>query len=389
MNVRFDTQKRAGAVQPGGSDEPRATAKNAKQAAPAPHVLDKPSPLAQRASGQSGVARFARQSAAGRFEDVKRTLTAHPERADALIEERLRGWNGTDRAIVRAAVAERGNVGVRRYADAEAALRELGSFSPEERADIWGIMKAGASFRQAVGDERRALAVAASGRPAASATELREQAVANVRKEAQEMTELGRKVGGLVRQIGSSARAAELVAGAGSGAGLLGGAAWKTAKAAGKLSTEPLRELVAGAGDAGEMMVAGATGKGGRSGRIAAAEQTARSFFSAGERHTTARTRFERAARDGDYAVMTSAKREMDGAAGVMRGLARQLEAEVHAITKWDANLAKGAVATGMSIAGISGAGLPDKMGDAVLDRALDAAVDEATDAATSPSKRH
>lgn len=386
MSVRFETKKSIVPVASENTDESKASTEGAKKAARAPSVLERPSTLAQRAPGQSSLGQFARQSPAARLDDVLRTLTAHPERADALIEERLRGWSGTDRAIVRAAVAERGNVGVKRYADAEAALRELGKFSPDERGDILGIMKAGASFWQAVGDEQRALAAPSPARQVTSPAALREQAVANVRKEAKEMTELGRKVGALVRQIGSTARAAELVAGAGSGAGLLGSVGWKTAKAAATASAEPLKALVDGAGDAGEMMVAGATGKGGRSGRIADAEQTARRFFAASERHTAARTRFEQAARSGDYAAMTGAKRDLDGAAVEMRACAKQLESQVAVIAKWDANLAKGGVSAGMSIAGVSGAGLPDKIADPVIDQALGAAVDEASEFATKPA---
>lgn len=386
MTVRFETKKSMEPVSSENVDESRASRQDTKKATGTTNVLERPSALAQRVPGQNNLGQFARQSPSARFDHVTRTLTAHPERADALIEERLRGWSSTDRSIVRAAVAERGNVGLKRYADAEAALRDLGKFSPDERGDILGIMRAGASFRQAIGDERRALAAPTPARQFASAAALREQAVANVREEAKEMAELGRKVGVLVRQIGSSARAAELVAGAGSGAGLLGSAGWKTAKAAATGSTEPLKSLVDGAGDAGEMMVAGATGKGGRSGRIAAAEQTARHFFAAGERHTAARTRFEQAARGGDYGAMTQAKRDLDSAAAEMRAHARRLEPQVAAIAKWDANLAKGGVAAGMSIASVSGAGLPDKLADAVIDRALDAAVDEAADFATKPS---
>jgi hypothetical protein len=331
---------------------------------------------------KGGVGGPVQQSGVVRFENIKRTLEAHPERADALIEQRLRGWNATDRAIVRAAVAERGNTGLARYADAEAALRELGGFSPEERRDVHGIMKAGASFRQAIDDERRALAAPRPPPKAASPAELREQAIANVRKEALELRELGRKVGSLVRQLGSGARAAELVAGAGTAAGLLGSTGYSAAKAAGSASTKPLKALVDSAGDAGEMMVAGATGKGGRTGRIRVAEATAGNFFRASERHTDARARFERAARGGDYEGMAGAKRDVDAAANDMRAHARELAVQVRSIAKWDANLAKGGVAAGAAIIGVGGASPPDKVIDAAVDLGSGIALGEATDSA-------
>lgn len=348
-------------------------------------VLARDSALARRTAGPSSAAKFAKQAA---FDDVKRTLAVHPERADELIEKRLAGRNGTDRAIVRAAVAERGNVGLKRYADAEATLRDLGAFSPEERGDILGIMKAGASFQQAVADERRALSMLGPPRTSATpARDLRQEAIANVRAEAKQLRELGRTVGALVRQIGSPARAAELAAGVGSGAGLLGSAAWKTAKAGVTASTKPLKEIPDGARDAGEMMAAGVTGKGGRAGRIAAAEDTSRRYFQAADRYTTAHSQFERAARDGDYSTMTAAKREMDVAAADMRAQAKKLEVEVRVIAKWDANLAKGGVSAGMAVGAVAGAASapPDGFWDVVLDRVLDIAVEEGSDAATAP----
>jgi hypothetical protein len=378
MTIRFDAKKSNEPVQRDLAEEAKPTVADGKAQRAVPRAQESQSSLARKIPSGSGIGQFARQSAVARFDDVKRTLTAHPERADELIEQRLRGWNGTDRAIVRAAVGERGNTGFRRYADAEAALRELRAFGPDERGDILAIMKAGATFRQAVGDERRALVSTKSPPPATPAADLRNQAIANTRKEAKEVTELGRKVGALVRQIGGSARVAESVVGLGSASGLLGGAAWKTSKAALTRSTEPLKELLHGAGDAAEMMVGGVTGTAGRSGRIANATKTAQRFFEAGERHTDARTRFERATRDGDYGTMTDAKRQVGTAATEMRGLARQLEAEVKTIAKWDANLAKGAFGAGMQVAGTAGAELPDGMVGPIIDRAVEIAVDEA-----------
>ncbi|MFO0566461.1 MAG: hypothetical protein U0263_12400 [Polyangiaceae bacterium] len=287
----------------------------------------------------NSVAAYARKNST--FAQINRTLERDPSQADRLIEERLTGHSSVDRSIVHQAIAQRGNSGLRKYADAETTLNALGPFSKEERADILGIMKAGANFGEAVTRERAALRQIArpeAKAPRASAWNFETQALANSKALAGRANRLGASVQRLQHEIGSISRAAEVAAGVGSAAGLVGASA-----------VAPLEAVVTGSpkvfgkvlerGDAAGGLIAGELSR-----KIAAADATAKKFLDASGAFSDARARYDRAVRSRDYPAMTEQSEAMNAAAKEMKRQAASLAEQAKGIAKWNAKFAHAAL---------------------------------------------
>lgn len=275
---------------------------------------------------------FARNQAS--YAGVKHTLGKDPSQADRLISERLRGSTATDRAIVMRAVAERGNAGLRRYADAENALRALQPFTQDERGDILGIMKAGARFESAVQQERAELSRPGKAEPTAvraSTADFKARALANVRAQAAKVNELGVSVTRLSHEIGKLDRKAEIAAGAGAAAGLVGATVVAAVQSVARRDVKPLKDVDERADAAGGLML------GALSRKIAEANQTTARFFEAGSAFTDAKNAFERAVHDGDHAGMVEQANKMGASAELMKHHARTLAAQAQSIAKWNA----------------------------------------------------
>ncbi len=307
-------------------DAPSGDSKASQTSKPKPRELRSP---AQKSLVDSALAK---QQKPTTYESVQSTLARDPGQADRLIAERLRGHSTTDREIVKLAVAQRGNTGLRKYADAENALRTLHPFGREERGDILGIMKSGARFEAAVKDERKELVAPVQFESKAARTnltaELKSRSLSNVRSQAKKVSELGVKVTHLVHEIGKLDRKAEFAAGLGSAAGLVGSTTMGPIEMFAKGNTEPLHGLAERAEVAGGLMLGHLTDQ------IAAADRTAGRFFQASGAYTDARNRYESAARNGDYEGMAKHSKEMSACVKEMKAQAQSLASQARVIAK-------------------------------------------------------
>lgn len=262
-------------------------------------------------------------------DSVKRTLERDPSQADRLIAQRLRGTSSTDREIVMRAVSQRGNTGIKKYADAEQVLRALKPFDKDQRADILASMKVGTRFSHALEDERAALKTpvqyeSTSGSSAVAG--LQKQAIANSRAQATKVTELSRHVMALSHAIGKVSRGAELMVGVGSSVGLVGGAAVAEREAFALRSSKPLKEVAHRAEASGALIWGELTDK------IAAADRTTQKFLKLTGTYTDARNRYERAVLGNDFEGMTKYQKQMGAAANEMGRLASSLAEQAKSI---------------------------------------------------------
>jgi len=297
----------------------------------------KPSP---RADGSRAPSTTAKAALVNRYDWVRRTLERDPAQADRLISTTLVGSSSADREIVMRALAQRGNTGLRKYADAEQVLRALRAFGKDERGDILLSMKAGTHFADAVKDERAALELPVRYETKSPVAELVAKSLANSSAQAKQVSELTRHVMDLNRKIGRMSRVAEATVGVGSAVGLVGAAGLAPAEALARRSTAPLKEVEHRTIAAGNLMA------GTLSERIANANQTTLKFLHVTGNFTDARNRYERAVKGNDFEAMATASKQMAAASKEMRRLATSLANQARAMVPMKKDFDHAAVET-------------------------------------------
>jgi hypothetical protein len=143
---------------------------------------------------------------------VRAAITAHPELADKAVALRLQGLSPAHQGTVREALAQDGSTGLNKVAAADAALRALRGFKPEELDDIRNMMRTGMRFDQAVATERAELA-----RPAASVQGAQQArwSQGGTAAQVQQVRTLAGSVQAMHRGLPVVTRGAELIVGAG------------------------------------------------------------------------------------------------------------------------------------------------------------------------------
>jgi hypothetical protein len=207
-------------------------------------------------------------------------------------------------------------------------------------------MKVGTRFSHAVQDERASLKMPVqyeSKTGASAVAELQTKALASSQAQAGKIKEFTGRVMTLNRLIGKVHRVAEITAGVGPAAGLVGGAAIAIPEAEMRRSTQPLKDV------AHRAVVASKLFEGVLTDKIAAADRTTQRFLEVTGTFTDSRNRYDRAVRDNDFEGMARYSKEMSSADKELRRLAASLVTQAKPIAELRKDLDHGLVETAIT----------------------------------------